>query len=206
VTVSWLRDGAPITGFSARTYKVQAEDEGHSISCLETASNEVSTATKESLRLTVPLKPRNTSLPQVTGAFVVSSTLECHPGNWEPRESPTFSYQWLAEGAELLGADQKTLLIEQAWEGQQLSCEVTAENSGGRTSARSAAKTIVGRPKNEELPKIVGGFVVGGSVECEPGTWGGAQPIEYTTKWLRDTILAPTASGPPMGTKPLSVR
>jgi hypothetical protein len=192
VAVSWLREGNTIEGFTARTYKVQAEDEGHSISCLETASNEVSTATKESPRFPIPLKPRNKSVPQVTGAFVVGGTLECLHGNWEPRESIEFSYQWLGEGAELLSTvektNQKTLIVEQAWEGEQLSCEVTAENNGGHTSERSAAKTVIGIPENEAPPKIVGDFVVGASVECESGKWEGVKPIGYTTIWLRNGV------------------
>jgi hypothetical protein len=187
VTVSWLSEGNPINGFIGRTYKVRADDEGHSISCLETASNEVSAETQESPRLPVPQKPLNKSVPQVTGAFLVGGTLECHHGDWEPRE-PAFSYQWLAEGTEISGADNKTLQIEQAWEGQLLSCEVTAESDGLRTSERSAAKRVIGIPENEAPPKIVGDFVVGASVECESGIWEGVKPIEYTTKWLRNGV------------------
>lgn len=36
---TWLRDGSPIAGQTGSTYVVQSADEGHSISCLLTASN-----------------------------------------------------------------------------------------------------------------------------------------------------------------------
>jgi Carboxypeptidase regulatory-like domain len=36
---SWLRDGAPIAGQSASTYRVQSADEGHQIACSVVASN-----------------------------------------------------------------------------------------------------------------------------------------------------------------------
>ncbi len=51
---AWLRDGLPIPGQLAGTYRVQSADAGHSISCAVTASNGAGSATATSAALNVP--------------------------------------------------------------------------------------------------------------------------------------------------------
>ncbi len=64
---AWLRDGAPIAGQTAATYVVQAADQGHSLSCKVTASNEGGDYTISSLP---------------SGSYKVSFTTESEGGNY----------------------------------------------------------------------------------------------------------------------------
>ncbi len=195
VTVSWLRDGVPIVSGALRSYQVRPEDEGHSLSCLETATNEAGTNSRESLRLAIPKRPRNIAPPQVTGSFVVDANVECHSGEWEGTGKISFTYHWLSNGVQILGADHQVLTIEPFLEGTQVSCEVTAINEGGRSVEWSAPRTVVGVPKLVAPPQLAGVLVVGGTAECEHGTWDGLEPISYSIKWLRDGVPLAGRSG-----------
>jgi hypothetical protein len=50
----WLRDGSAIAGANGSTYVVQAADQGHGLSCRETAKNEVASVSATSNTVAVP--------------------------------------------------------------------------------------------------------------------------------------------------------
>jgi hypothetical protein len=101
----------------------------------------------------VPSVPTNTALPAVSGSPTVGSPLSCSSESWtgEP-ELPlatgwpltsTFGYQWLLEGAPIVGATSDTFVIQAADVGHSLVCVVTATNDAGHASAKSASFAVV---------------------------------------------------------------
>ncbi len=101
----------------------------------------------------VPSLPYNTAGPGVSGTPTVGSLLTCSSGSWTgepelalavgwPLTSP-FSYQWLRNGAPIAGATSPAYTVQAADVGNALVCEVTATNVAGRTSARSAALSVL---------------------------------------------------------------
>jgi hypothetical protein len=53
----WLRDGSAIAGANGSTYTVQVVDQGHGLSCQETAKNEVASVSATSNTVAVPAAP-----------------------------------------------------------------------------------------------------------------------------------------------------
>ncbi|HTU78650.1 MAG TPA: hypothetical protein VMF09_07820 [Solirubrobacteraceae bacterium] len=62
----WLREGAAISGASAGSYTVQGADEGHSLSCTVTASNEAGSASATSGALGVSKTTTSTTTTSTT--------------------------------------------------------------------------------------------------------------------------------------------
>jgi len=69
VTVSWRRNGAPITGADHRTYVPTPNDDGSTLSCAETAANIAGTTTHESAGVTITT-PRGTGDESQVGVTV----------------------------------------------------------------------------------------------------------------------------------------
>ena len=90
--------------------------------------------------------PANTGAPAITGAPDVGSTLTCSTGAWSGTIPVTYSYQWLRDGVPTSGASGSSYTAVAADAGHSISCAVTATNSAGSSTARSAALTIVTTP------------------------------------------------------------
>jgi virginiamycin B lyase len=97
--------------------------------------------------------PVNRSAPSVVTisgpSGYVSQIRSCDPGSWTG--SPTFTYQWLRNGAAIAGATSSGYIFTTADDGQQLACQVTATNASGHSTATSGAITVPG-PASGGLP------------------------------------------------------
>lgn len=84
----WLKEGSAIAGATSATYVVQAADEGHSLACKVTATNEAGSASETSASVAVPVVPPPTSKTGTADADskapvkagVVQITLTCTGG------------------------------------------------------------------------------------------------------------------------------
>jgi hypothetical protein len=101
----------------------------------------------------VPSVPTNTALPVISGSPAVGSTLSCSSGSWtgEPQSkltvgwplTSTFGYQWLRDGAGIVGAASDAYVVQAADVGHALVCEVSATNEAGHASAKSNPFAVV---------------------------------------------------------------
>jgi hypothetical protein len=85
--------------------------------------------------------PVNTTAPSIVGTATTGSTLTCTTGTWTGVPSPTYSYRWQRNGANITGAIAAAYVLQVADEGQTIRCVVTAANSQGTASANSNTVT-----------------------------------------------------------------
>lgn len=111
------------------------------------------------------IKPVNTKAPEVTGTPAVGEKLSCSDGEWA--NAPTaYTYKWLRDGVEIFKQTEDTYMVQEADEGQWVSCEVTASNTAGSDSSMSG-----------ELPVPIPGVSTGQIAGTVTSASGGA-PIE----------------------------
>ena len=105
-----------------------------------------------------PAPPVLTAQPEATGeggsAESLTAKLRCTPGGWEG--SPTFTYDWLRNGAPIAAAESDEYEITTADEGTAIQCQVTATNAGGSSVAAETAYPIVVAPEPSPYPSYTG--------------------------------------------------
>lgn len=89
--------------------------------------------------------PVNTVAPVISGTNIVGQTLSCTTGTWTGGGTITYAYQWKRNGTNILGANSSTYVLVQADAGNtaNITCVVTATNSGGSTSATSNTYVLI---------------------------------------------------------------
>ena len=138
--------------------------------------------------------PQNTSPPTISGTPQAGQVLSANPGAWSGGQI-TYAYQWLrctssGDGCvNIAGATVQTYLLTSSDVGSTVRVDVTATNSSGSTTARSAPTAVVTAapvaPSNTAPPTISGTAQVGQDLTADPGTWTGTQPINFAYQWRR---------------------
>lgn len=67
--------------------------------------------------------------PAISGTVQVGETLTCSSGTFS--NTPTYTYQWFANGTAVSGATNATYVLAEADLGKVFSCRVMASNAGG---------------------------------------------------------------------------
>lgn len=104
----------------------------------------------------VPLGPINLVLAAITGERTVGSQLSVTPGTWAGSPAPTFTYQWLRDGIEIVGETGLNHTITEDDVGFQLTVMETATNVGGtiaRASSNYVLPVAVGSPVITQQPQ-----------------------------------------------------
>jgi alpha-tubulin suppressor-like RCC1 family protein len=198
----WLRCGATgsgcgaIAGATKKTYKLEAEDVGHTLAVAETVENGVGRSAPASSAATAvvpvpPPAPESISLPTITGSALQGQTLTEHPGTWTGEPSG-YSYAWRrcsATGTEckaISGATKQTYQLTAADVGHTIQAKETAVNAGGSTIANSAGTATVAGvvPADSTLPELQGPAQQEQTLSATSGTWAG-EPSAYAYQWLQ---------------------
>ena len=87
--------------------------------------------------------PANTTPPTISGKNSVGELFTVNDGTWVGTNPITYTYQWKRNGINITGETNSTYTTVLADLGQTISCEVTATNIIGSTSAISDTATIV---------------------------------------------------------------
>ncbi|PZG18710.1 hypothetical protein C1I95_13120 [Micromonospora craterilacus] len=140
---------------------------------------------------------RSVRKPTISGTVAVGSTVKANPGEWTPAAT-AYTYQWLANGTAIKGANAASYKIPASLLGKRLTVTVTASRSGHTaTKATSAATTTVAKgkaPKATKKPKIVGTAKVGRTVKADVGTWS-PKADSYRYEWRLNGKLIKGATG-----------
>jgi lysophospholipase L1-like esterase len=143
----WFKNGTALSGATANIFALLAEDFGSTFYARVTATNVVGstdafTATVGPVTQNAPV---NTVAPAITGTAEVNQTLTGSDGTWS--NMPTsFTYQWLRDGFEVLGATENTYALTAQDKDHVISFRVSATNLGGTTTAFSAEVGPITQP------------------------------------------------------------
>lgn len=101
--------------------------------------------------------PINTVLPALTGTPEVGQSLALGNGTWTDDGAPAFTYAWLRNGVLIAGAVSNAYTVALADIGNTLAGRVTDTDTGGVTSAISAATTPIPSTLTPETGAVVPG-------------------------------------------------
>jgi hypothetical protein len=138
-TYQWQRDGVNIGGATANTYTLVAGDVGAMVRCVVTATNAGGAESANSNTLgpvTAAGAPVNSVAPVASGSTTVGSVLSVTTGTWSGSPSG-YAYQWKRGGTNIASATANTYTLVTADLGAMISCDVTATNANGSTTASS---------------------------------------------------------------------
>ncbi len=145
---------AAIAGANGETYKLKADDVGHTIRITVTATNkdgsDKATSTPTAVvKAAIPNAPSNTSAPTIAGTAKEGSTLTADKGEWNGTQPIDFSYQWQRcdksgiSCSNISGASKQTYVLTSADVGNTVRVRVTATNSASKTTAYSRPSAVV---------------------------------------------------------------
>ena len=142
-----------------------------------------------------------TGLPTITGATQVGETLTADAtgiSDGDGLDNATFTYQWLADDAEINGATASTYTLADADEGKAIKVKVTftdaADNDEELTSAATGAVAAAPPPPNTlatGLPSISGTAQVGETLTADTtgiSDGDGLDNAAFAYQWLADDV------------------
>ena len=211
----WLAADAEINGATASTYTLVAADEGKAIkvqvSFTDDAGNDEelnSAATAAVAAAPPPPNTRATGLPTITGTAEVGDTLTAVTTAIEDADgldSAAFSYQWLADNADIAGATGSSYTLVAADEGKAIKVQVSFTDDAGNdeelNSAATAAVAAAPPPPNTPatgLPTITGTAEVGDTLTAVTTAIEDADGLDsaaFSYQWLADNADIAGATG-----------
>ena len=147
----WLADNAEINGETASTYTLVASDAGKAIkvrvSFTDDAGNDeelTSAATGAVAAAPPPPNTPATGSPTITGTAQVGETLTADTtgiSDGDGLDDATFAYQWLADGAEINGANASTYALVASDAGKAIKVKVSFTDDAGNDEELTSAAT-----------------------------------------------------------------
>jgi hypothetical protein len=142
-----------ISGATASTYQLKADDAGNTLRVRVIASNpdgSASALSPASARVAAAAPgPVNTVAPSISGNATTGSTLTASPGTWTGTAPITYAYQWtVCDGNgnachDISGATANTYVLKRDDAGNTVRVRVAARNNAGTTNATSAASARI---------------------------------------------------------------
>ncbi len=134
-TYAWVRNGVVISGASAKTYKVAAQDAGKQVTAKVTGTKAGKSGTSVSNALLISNDAVEqlvaTTAPRISGATKVGGLLAIAPGGWlGGTVTPLFSYQWYNTSGAIPGATSREYVPTLADAGKPMAATVTATLTG----------------------------------------------------------------------------
>ena len=196
----WLADDADIQGATKSTYELVDDDEGKTIKVKVTFTDDrdnaeslTSVATTE-----VSAKPNSpaTGAPTISGTPQVGQTLTAGVSaitDADGLDDVSYSYQWLADDADIQGATKSTYELVDDDEGKTIKVKVTFTDDRDNTeSLTSVATTEVSAKPNSPAtgaPTISGTPQVGQTLTAATAAItdaDGLDDVSYSYQWLAD--------------------
>ena len=186
---------AAISGATAATRRLDANDVGKTIKVVVTATNPAGSpsATSAATATVTTGPPLNLTLPAITGTAQIGQTLTTTTGIWAGTGPITTAVQWKrcdSAGANctyIPGATSTTYTLTSNDVGSKLSTTVGAANDAGNASADAAVSAVVLgiAPSNVTVPTISGTAKQARTLSATTGTWSGTAAITHARQWRR---------------------
>ena len=140
--------------------------------------------------------PYNSIAPTVTyTALAVGAYVAVNEGTWTGTPTPTYTYQWQQYTVDSIyinisGATGFRYQATTSDLGTALACIVTATNTAGSISVRTALTATITQvvPSNTVAPTISGSARVGQTLTVNVGTWTGTPTPTFTYRWYNSSI------------------
>jgi len=135
-------------------------------------------------------QPPTPGAPSITTTFLPGQVLSCDPNAAGWSGAPTFSYQWLRDGAAIAGATAPAYTIVDADAGHVLACRVTGTNAGGSAAIVTTAVHVgtLGAPMLGGSPVVLASLTSTRATDAPvtidaalSGAGGGSPIVHYTT-------------------------
>lgn len=183
----WLRDGVEIAGATGESYAVTAGDAGTVLS-VQVAGVKAGFAPRSFTARAglVTYVFDHEGAASVRGSARVGESVRAVVAGWVP--APTqYTYQWLRDGAVIVGATNETYVLTSADRGKRVSVRVMASHSLYTDSTVISQETapVVQTNVGVSAPKISGTARIGKTLSASTGTYA-ARPTSYTYQWLRN--------------------
>ena len=206
-TYRWLADDTDITDATGSTYTLAAADEGKAIKVRITFTDDAGNDESLTSAPTATVAASNTPAtgePTITGTAQVGETLTADTTGISDSDgltNPTFTYQWLADDADITDATGSTYALAAADEGKAIKVRITFTDDAGNdeslTSAPTATVAASNTPATGE-PTITGTAQVGETLTAD--TTGisdsdGLTNPTFTYQWLADDADITDATG-----------
>ena len=202
----WLAAAAEINGATAATYTLADDDAGKAIkvrvSFTDDAGNDeqlTSAATSAVAAAPPPPNTPATGAPTITGTAQVGETLTADTtgiSDDDGLDNATFAYQWLADNAEINGANASTYTLADADAGKAIKVKVSFTDDAGNdeqlTSAATSAVAAAPPPPNipaTGVPTITGAVQVGETLTANTAGISdddGLVNAAFAYQWLAD--------------------
>ncbi|WP_062521184.1 carboxypeptidase-like regulatory domain-containing protein [Demequina silvatica] len=138
----WRRNGAPIAGATASTYRLTTADRGAAVTVAVTAVRAGFDAiTRTSAPVGVPRVFATAPIPTVSGTPRVGKVLTAAAGTWSPRAS--LAYRWLRDGRPIAGASKASYTLTAQDRGDRIRVRVTGTRAGYVTATRLSEARLV---------------------------------------------------------------
>lgn len=141
----WQQNNVDIAGAINSSYVIRVQDNGTSLRCGVTASNNVGNLRVYSAPTNQisAVEPSNTALPSILGIAAVGQIISVNVGSWSGTQPISYQYQWKRGTTTIPNAQGSTYSITNADLGETLSCQVTASNVVGSAQATSPPTGVV---------------------------------------------------------------
>ena len=185
----WLADAAEVVGATGSTYTLADVDEGKAIKVevnfTDDAGNEetmTSAATDAAAAAPTPNSPA-TGAPTINGTVQVGETLTAGTSGIADEDgltNATYSFQWLADDAEIAGATNATYTLSAEDEGKAIKVEVTFTDDAGNGEALTSAATDAVAAEPSEPPSKPKGLEATSTHDSVTLTWDDPQDESIT--------------------------
>ena len=205
----WLADGADIAGATDPTYTLSVAEEGKAISVRVSFTDDAGHMETLTSAATAAVAAKSnsaaTGAPTISGTAKVGETLTADTSgvaDTDGLDNATFSYQWLADGADITGATDSTYTLSVAEEGKAISVRVSFTDDAGHvetlTSAATAAVAAKSNSAATGAPTISGTAKVGETLTADTSGVADTDGLDNSTfnyQWLADGADITGATG-----------
>ena len=202
----WLADDADIQDATGSTYTLTDDDVGKvikvKVTFTDNAGNEESLTSEATAEVTARPNSPATGAPTISGTAQVGETLTADTSpiaDADGLTNVTFSYQWLAEDADIAGETASTYTLSDDDVGKAISVRATfTDNAGNEESLTSGATAVVtARPNSPATgaPTISGTAQVGETLTADTSPIAdedGLENVSYSYQWIRSDNGADT--------------
>ena len=206
----WQADDSDIEGETGSAYEVSEKDEGKRIRVkvkfIDDQGNRKTVTSDATDAVAAESNNAPTGMPTITGTAKVGETLTAEKSGIaddDGLDNVTFSYQWLADDAEISGATSSSYTLAAGDQGKTIKVRVSfIDDRGNAESLTSAATSVVAARSNAPAtgaPTITGTAQVGRTLTADTSGIADEDGLDNATfsyQWLADNadIAGATAS------------